>query len=104
MAVFGLIMPASGVADHALHLDNHLPGFERLAKKAAVGGNIDACQFQLPGYHDDLDRRPALMHRMREFQTIHTARHLDIGEKATRYRNATRELRQPRRHPRLRPM
>jgi hypothetical protein len=26
-------------------------------------------------------RRPALMHRVRELQTIHTARHLDIGEK-----------------------
>jgi len=74
-------MLASAVADHALHLDNHLPGFERLAKKAGVGGNIDVCQFQLPGYQDDLDRRPALMHRMREFQTIHTARHLDIGDK-----------------------
>jgi hypothetical protein len=39
IAVFGLIMLASGVADHALHLDNHFARLERLAKKAAASAH-----------------------------------------------------------------
>jgi hypothetical protein len=60
-------MLASGVADHALHLDNHFARLERLAKKAAVGGNIDVCQFLIGG--------------QRSCTACASARHLDIGEK-----------------------
>jgi hypothetical protein len=41
------------VADHVLHFGDHFPGLKRLS---------------------------ALMDRVREFQAVHAARHLDIGE------------------------
>ena len=31
-------------------------------------------------YQDDLDRRPALMDRVGEFQAVHAAGHLDVSE------------------------
>jgi hypothetical protein len=43
-------MLASGVADHALHLDNHLPGLERLAKEAAASAHAPGARASiLPG-------------------------------------------------------
>src|ERR1700730_4896369 len=79
LAVFGAKSAASGMADHAPHLGYHFDGFERLAEEAAVGRKIDAWLLQLSRYDDDLDRRPALTNRMRKSQTIHAARHLDVG-------------------------
>jgi hypothetical protein len=38
----------SGVADHVLHFGDHFLGLKRLSEKAAVGGNIDVCELQLP--------------------------------------------------------
>lgn len=71
--------PASGVADHAAHLGYDLPGLERLAEKLAAGRRIGARRVQLPRHRDDLDRRPTLMHGMRETQAVHTARQLNVG-------------------------
>src|SRR5450755_4959622 len=75
IVVFGLIMPLAGVADHVLHFGNHFLGPKRLSVKAAVGGNVVDCRRQLSGYQDDLDRWPALTHRVGELQSIHAAGH-----------------------------
>jgi hypothetical protein len=51
---------------------------QRLAEEAAVGGSFRVGWFHLTGNQHDLDIGPTVMHGVREFQTVHAARHLNI--------------------------
>jgi hypothetical protein len=54
-------------AHHLLQLSDHLLHLQRLAKEAAIGRPFLIGQFDLTGYQDDFDRRPAVMHGVGKF-------------------------------------
>ena len=62
----------------SLQLGDHLLHFQRLAEEAAVRRLVGIGQFDLAGHQNDLDRRPAVVDGVGEFQSVHAAGHLNV--------------------------
>ena len=81
-------------ADHLAQLGDHLLHFQRLAEEAAVRRLVGIGQFDLAGHQNDLDRRPAVVDGVGEFQSVHAAGHLNVREQqrdvGTRLENGQR--------------
>ena len=78
-------------ADHRLQFTYHLPDTQRFAEEAAVGWPFRIGWFHLAGNEDDFDGGPTIMHRVSQLQTVHAARHLNIGEQQVDVRAGTPE-------------
>jgi len=81
---------ASGVIDHAPHLGNHALGIERLVKETTVQRKIDRL-LQVSRYDDDLDQWPAFVNRLGKLQSVHAARHLDVGDHQVNVRSGLQD-------------
>ncbi len=68
------------LTDHRLQFIDHLPDAQRFAEEAAVGRPFRIGWFHLAGNEDDLDSGPTVMHGVSQLQSVHAARHLNIGE------------------------
>ena len=67
-------------AHHRLQFVDHLLHAKRLAEEAAVGRPFRVRWLHLAGNQDDLDAGPAVVHGVGQFQAVHAARHLNVGE------------------------
>jgi hypothetical protein len=65
---------------HRLELGNHSLDAQRFGKEAAVGWSFRIWRIDLAGNQDDLDSGPAVVHRVGQFQAVHAAGHLNVGE------------------------
>ena len=64
-----------GVANHALHLGNHLLGLKWLSEKAAVGGKVEFVQLQLQKSKVRGDRFTCLMPMVASGNITHSHSH-----------------------------
>src|ERR1700722_17468283 len=67
--------------NHVPQLSDHLLDLERLTKEAAFHRLVRIRYIDLTGHQNDFDGWPAVMHRVRELQSVYAARHLNVRKK-----------------------
>jgi hypothetical protein len=70
-----------GATDHRSKFLDQRGGLVGLSEKATVRREIGGLKALLARHNQYLDRGPAVAHGMGQFQPVHTAGHIDVGEK-----------------------
>jgi hypothetical protein len=71
------------IANHLLQLFRDLLGPVGLGKKHATRKHVFLGRLHVAGRHDDLHGRPVLTHVLSKLETVHRARHINVGEDGT---------------------